>query len=284
MFGYSVSAKRTRKNAPMLRSFRIPSEDPGGLVQESTYDRRILVLDDDEVMRELLEALLTLKGHQVTLAGSGSEALAILAAENNFDLVLTDLHMPQIEGEELAARLRAAVSPGTLVIGMSGRHVLDGERRILDAFLPKPFDMAALENAIQSAHARRVNNASKSDSSLNSSNVETGSQPALNETIFNALGKTLPLKQLLELYDLTLADVAKRHTRIEAAAAAGDLDTVQREAHAIKGSCGMVGASELQALAAATEGGTTLNTSAISQIPAACLRLRRMLDAKLQTA
>jgi HPt (histidine-containing phosphotransfer) domain-containing protein len=68
---------------------------------------------------------------------------------------------------------------------------------------------------------------------------------------------------------------------MHAALAAGDLDTVRREAHAIKGGCGMVGAGELYALAAATEGGTASGSMGMAEFAPACERLRRILDTRL---
>lgn len=106
----------------------------------------------------------------------------------------------------------------------------------------------------------------------------------LDLTIFASLTKMISSAQLGQLFAMALADIAKRHERMQAAAAAGDLSSAQREAHAIKGACGMIGAAEIQALAASIEDGTTLNTSALAEIPAACVRLKRMLESTLLTA
>jgi HPt (histidine-containing phosphotransfer) domain-containing protein len=80
---------------------------------------------------------------------------------------------------------------------------------------------------------------------------------------------------------MTLDDMRLRLDRMAAAAQRGDLADVRSEAHAIKGGCGMVGAFELQQLAAATEGGSALDTSALADFTAACQRLQRMLDERL---
>lgn len=258
-------------------------------MSELTQIRRVLVLDDDEVMRDLLQALLEMQGYEVVLACSGAEALDLIRSAGRFDLVLTDLHMPELEGEQLARTLRSALNARTLLIGMSGSLALKAERDALDAFVPKPFDLTQLEQAMKTAQDRRAAVAHEEPASgpAATTSAQTASEPevsVLNETIFASMGKLLPMQQLIELYSLTLKDVHKRHERIEASAAEGDLAAVKREAHAIKGACGMVGAAELQALADTIEGGTTLNTQAIAEIPSACIRLRRMLDAKLQIA
>ncbi|HLI75691.1 MAG TPA: response regulator [Acidobacteriaceae bacterium] len=246
---------------------------------------RVLVLDDDPVARDLLDALLSLEGYRVTLAASGADALEILAAGEKFEVVLTDLQMPNLGGNALVETLRKAMSPETLLIGMSASEGSEEALRALDGFLPKPFDPPALQAVIEHVLARQSSPEQGLDlaPATTRGTGQSGSDAPLDETIFQALARMIPLSQLGQLYGMTLDDIGKRLARMEASAREGDLPAVRREAHAIKGSCGMVGATELQALAAAVESGTTLNTLAMEQIPAACLRLRRMLDVKLQT-
>jgi len=69
-------------------------------------DERVLVVDDELSMREFLAILLGREGYVATTVGSGEEALSTLEAET-FDLVLTDLSMPGIDGMELVRRLRS---------------------------------------------------------------------------------------------------------------------------------------------------------------------------------
>ena len=260
-------------------------------MQSQTSVDHILVLDDDEVMRELLDAILTQGGYRVTLATSGEHALQQLGDGLNPHLVLTDVQMPGLSGEALAGALRSALAPGTLLIGMSGSDLPARARAVYDAFLPKPFDREALEAAIATAQHRSADlrqvattpAAEKPTPGIDAADGDSAA-PALDETIFQALAKKIPAPQLDQLYTMTLADIAKRHTRMEAAAAAGNLPSLRHEAHTIKGSCGFVGAAELQALAAALETGTIPSTSALAEIPAACLRLRSMLKSKLHTA
>lgn len=87
----------------------------------------------------------------------------------------------------------------------------------------------------------------------------------------------LPLHQL---YTMCLDDAVSRLTRMSNAANTGDADTFTREAHAIKGSTGMLGATELHQLASRMEKGALLCTSLLNDFPPAVDRLRRMLDAR----
>jgi HPt (histidine-containing phosphotransfer) domain-containing protein len=107
-------------------------------------------------------------------------------------------------------------------------------------------------------------------------------RPPLDDNIFEQLKSKIGAESLRQLYDMTLEDVRARLERIATAAQQGDQLTVRHEAHTIKGSCGMVGALELQALAAATEGGSPVDTSALADFDSACNRLQRMLSERLQ--
>lgn len=245
---------------------------------------RILVLDDDEIMRDLLNVLLSLEGYTVAFAHSGENALEKLRESEAYDLVLTDLHMPGLEGEELARALRDALPSPTLLIAMSGSQPSAELRSLFDAFILKPFDVQLLRDAMDVAQGNKdalhsLANAAASPSLSNAAPLV----PALDEKIFGSLASMIAGTKLSELFAMALIDIEKRHERIVSAVAVNDLETVHREAHAIKGSCGMIGALELHQLAAAIEEGTTLNTVALAEIPRACLRLQSMLKSKIHT-
>ena len=264
------------------------------MVGKGTGSRRVLVIDDDGVIRELLDALLTVGGYQVTTAGSGEEGLTVLADPEPPLLVLTDLQMPGLEGEALTTALRAAAPPAAVVIGMSGRTPSQAVLRPLDGFLSKPFNAESLRHTFAAAQEARASHAGvllsaaapATVSSMAHAKLEAASEPlpALDEEIFHALAETVRPPQLLELYRLTLDDVEKRHGRMASHAALGDLGAMRREAHAVKGACGFVGARELQVLAAAVEEGTMPPLPVLEKISVASARLRRMLDTKLHNS
>jgi DNA-binding NtrC family response regulator len=78
----------------------------------------ILVIDDEPALREILSRVLVDAGHRVTGAGNGMEASKALAAET-FDVVLTDVIMPEKDGMQVISELRKKF-PGTRIIAMSG--------------------------------------------------------------------------------------------------------------------------------------------------------------------
>ncbi|HGN9372369.1 TPA: response regulator [Citrobacter pasteurii] len=68
---------------------------------------RILLVDDDRFAAELASVFLEMDGYDVVIVESAISALACLGSDNNIDLVISDLHMPEISGLDLLALLRA---------------------------------------------------------------------------------------------------------------------------------------------------------------------------------
>ena len=79
---------------------------------------RILIIDDDVVTREILNEILEMEGYQVANAGNGKTGLR-LHREEPFDLIITDIIMPEMEGLETIRELRR-ISPKVKIIAISG--------------------------------------------------------------------------------------------------------------------------------------------------------------------
>jgi two-component system cell cycle sensor histidine kinase/response regulator CckA len=113
---------------------------------------RVLVVEDRDIVRHLARDLLESSGFDVIAVAGGGEALEAVAASEPFDLLLTDVVMPEMSGPELAQRLRAG-RPALPVLYMSGYtdDVLDAHElsREATAFLRKPFGNAELIAAVR---------------------------------------------------------------------------------------------------------------------------------------
>jgi PAS domain S-box-containing protein len=128
--------------------------------QTSTPALSILVVDDELVVRETLSEMLVVMEHKVTSVGSGGEALERLASGDHFDLVFTDLSMPEMDGWEVAREIRrrwpeVAIA---LVTGYGkGTEPPSGEKNLIDGVIGKPFDFAEVSEAIaQVSKAKKV--------------------------------------------------------------------------------------------------------------------------------
>jgi two-component system cell cycle sensor histidine kinase/response regulator CckA len=100
---------------------------------------RILLVDDEEVLRRLANAILTRRGYDVTEADGPLAAIAIAAGPpDSIDLILADVMMPEMRGYEMAERIRP-LQPRAKVLFMSGyAGEIDSADRVRP-MLPKPF-------------------------------------------------------------------------------------------------------------------------------------------------
>jgi CheY-like chemotaxis protein len=113
----------------------------------------VVVVDDEEQVCRLAARMLADVGCRVTEAHSGAEALSLLAGSVPFGLVVSDIAMPGMTGEELAAHIgeRWPAIPVLLISGQGGPHP-----GFSGVFLPKPFTREALLEAVTQvlSHAR----------------------------------------------------------------------------------------------------------------------------------
>jgi CheY-like chemotaxis protein len=225
----------------------------------------IFVVDDDELSRALLEMLLMREGYRVETAESGEAALASLRARGRSapDAILTDIQMPGISGAQLAKELRAVCGDRTRILAISGSVVQNELLAGFDGFLQKPFDMAELAAMLAGKNpAAEPNEPEKA---------------VLDERVYEKLKASMGREKLASLYALCLEDTRKRIEQMRSAAEQGNAAEWRRQAHTIKGSGGMLGASELQAFAALLETGGIELVSEIDKLFALSQRLEVIL-------
>jgi DNA-binding response OmpR family regulator len=124
-------------------------------VSEQTAPARVLVVDDDARMRQVIQWALEDEGYAVVAAGGPEEAV-VAAAEQAPAVVVLDYGLPQADGAAVAHRLRAAAANAALPIVLvtaDGRASEKAERAGAVAYLHKPFDMAELVRLVGSARA-----------------------------------------------------------------------------------------------------------------------------------
>ncbi len=118
---------------------------------------RVLVVDDESSARSALEKLLTQDGYAVDSAGDGVAALALFA-ETPFDVVVTDLNMPNMDGVELLKKLRAQDADLPVLLCTASNDMsaaVAAMREGADDYLAKPVDIEALTLSIERALERR---------------------------------------------------------------------------------------------------------------------------------
>ena len=118
---------------------------------------RVLIVDDEDSMRELVARAIAMDGHDITTAADGGEALDILgSADSPFDLLLTDIQMPIMDGIALALA-SARDFPEMTILLMTGyaeqRERASGLSAIAHDVVTKPFSVADIRTAVADALA-----------------------------------------------------------------------------------------------------------------------------------
>ncbi len=112
--------------------------------------RRILVVDDEPFVCDAVRMMLTFDGHAVQTANNGADALALFE-KDKFDLIITDLCMPVMKGDELAAAIKARDPKQPVVMITAYAETLQASARTLagvDFLISKPFLLENLREAI----------------------------------------------------------------------------------------------------------------------------------------
>jgi CheY-like chemotaxis protein len=114
----------------------------------------VLVVEDDPMVRQLLQRAASALCNRVDIAEDGNRALVLLA-QDNFDVIITDLKMPGVTGLEVL-RFARQKQPNARLIAVSGFVEPEDETEILKLgarLLPKPFGYGQLRDALESAAA-----------------------------------------------------------------------------------------------------------------------------------
>jgi CheY-like chemotaxis protein len=212
-----------------------------------TRPLRILVAEDSLVNQKLTVGLLERRGHSVVVANNGKEALAALELQK-FDLVVMDVQMPEMDGLEATATIRAAERQSGAhipIIAMTA-HAMKGDRERcleagMDRYIAKPIRARQLFDAI----GELVGTSGVSDTGVDPALPE-GEQVDWNEAMRAVKGDRHLLNVVV---DAVLEESPGLLTRIRRSIAAGDAPGLRLAAHTLKGSIRYFGQSRAFELA-----------------------------------
>jgi PAS domain S-box-containing protein len=224
-------------------------ESTSALIQPSERSLRVLLAEDNLVNQTLAMRILERLGHEVQIVNNGKEALRQAQAEE-FDLILMDVQMPEMDGLEATTAIRGAEA-GTgkhiPILAMTA-HAMKGDREKclsagMDGYLSKPVridELKQIMSAIQKTQSMRQSSGQNSFRAIGQ----------LELLLDSVMGDRALLAEMAELW---LADSAKQERQIRNGLDSGDTLMVQRAAHALKGSIGTFQASAAQDAASQLE-------------------------------
>ena len=276
-----------------------PDRAPAGEADEGTNGGTnggpgldILLVDDDPINREVGLALIGTLGHRVSVAGGGLPALEA-AAMARFDVILMDVHMPDIDGIEVIRRLRAPSElggaelggadlqrAGTRVIAMTADATESTRRRCLEAgaerVVNKPLRLDLVRQALSGAagtHPAAPANGAPSERWVDH----------LDGNYLRLQLDILGFPELVRLTRLFSRTSRRSITAVEEAAAARDADSVRAHAHRLRGSANALGLSRLSTAAAAVEADARMAASGLEGLdPQRISALRALRRAALE--
>lgn len=231
--------------------------------------RMILVAEDNDINQKVIKNQLDLLGYAYDVAGNGQEALE-LWSERHYSLLLTDLHMPIIDGYELTAAIRRQETSGQkqLPIVAFTANATKGERNLcieagMNDYLPKPVPLESLQDKLEKwAGEVREEEPAKAESQAVAES--SGTAPQSKSANGSMELSTLDVNVLIQLVgddeDLIASFLSEYRKSAESAAEqiglaykSGQWKQVGELAHALKSSSRSVGALALGEICAALE-------------------------------
>jgi signal transduction histidine kinase/CheY-like chemotaxis protein/HPt (histidine-containing phosphotransfer) domain-containing protein len=222
-------------------------------VAESLQGLRVLLVEDDLVNEEVATAVLTQAGVSVEVARSGSEAIQ-KAGQEQFDSILMDIQMPQMDGYQATAAIRKLPGLSTLPIIAMTAHTVQGVReQILEAgmndYLAKPVEPATLYATLAawSAAGERVGICADSEPTETPAegSREAGSLPGIDlEDALDRLGNDIDfLREVLGIFATAHASDSRD---IRDALAEEETERARLLAHSVKGAAASISAPSLE--------------------------------------
>lgn len=110
--------------------------------------KKILVIDDEEIIIKSLSKLLEKNGYEVFIAKNGQDAI-VMTEEEDFDLIVADIRMPGINGVETVESIKKKI-PTIFITGYAD-EIIEKKAKVLHpiAYIYKPFDIAELVNKVK---------------------------------------------------------------------------------------------------------------------------------------
>ena len=239
----------------------------------------VLIVEDNRTNKVVAAGLLRLLGCRCTLASDGREAVEA-ASRRHFDLILMDCSMPEIDGYEATARIRAleaGTGLHTPIVAMTAHAQRgDAEKCLaagMDDYLAKPVTLAALQKMVE----RWLPVAHGAVSSLPPpAPVPEGAGEVLDAQVFESLRSTLG-PAIAEAVTVFLEDIPGYFETLDAAIDRSDTGEIRATLHAVRGASSNLGAAQLARQAEAAR--ETAASGHLDDVRAAMPRLRDAFDA-----
>ena len=243
----TISSPRNRNDANSEQRLLTPACRP----------LHILLAEDNRINQQFATLVLNKAGHTVEIAANGR--LAVEAVRRaDFDVVLMDIQMPELDGVDATHQIRALAEPkASIPIIAVTAHTMAGAREEylaagMDDYISKPFQPAQLlytlaKVADRDSKSLPLTGAQKPGEQMSAAQI--GELPVLDLEQLNTFGSVFSLLKIRTLASLYMIDVEARLTLLTERRSMRDFDGVSRQAHMIVSTAGNIGAKQTSALA-----------------------------------
>ncbi|HYX81256.1 MAG TPA: response regulator, partial [Gemmatimonadales bacterium] len=217
-------------------------------IAESRQALRVLLAEDNPVNQQVAVAMLVKRGHEVHVAGNGREAVEAVTTRD-YDVVLMDIQMPEMDGFEATQAIRALPNGTDLpIIGLTA-HALSGERERclshgMTEYLAKPFKAHELFALVEGTAAPKAAPVAA---------PPVSAPPVDLEGFRSTLREAGAEQALYSIIDTFVRQAPERLAALATALASGDGSEIAHSAHVYRGAAATIGAGELAELLAQVE-------------------------------
>ncbi|HWB53351.1 MAG TPA: ATP-binding protein [Tepidisphaeraceae bacterium] len=255
-FWFTISFGREQTPiTPAPPEFRGDADREAATPRTSNQKYRLLVAEDNEVNQIVARELLQRAGYQCDVVATGRAAVEALSARD-YDLVLMDCQMPELDGFEATRQIRQAQTKHVPIIALTANAIKGDRERCLaagmDGYCSKPINPRQLLSVIESF----LNEAQSTPSTVSNSHAEVAPESSdaapidLNLLLERCMSDASTIAIVLDKFE---QQCSRNVGRLEQALADTDAPTVAKIAHEFKGTAGILAAEQLRQILAELE-------------------------------
>jgi two-component system sensor histidine kinase/response regulator len=211
----------------------------------------ILLVEDNLINQQVALGILQIQGYSVTVVNNGREALEAYA-QDAFDLILMDCHMPEMDGfeatREIRGRERSSIGKHVPIIALTANAMAQDREECLntgmDDHLSKPFSMQTMQDMLHRWIPQAASTKSEAAAELAVQGPAKAAE-VLNRQVLDQLSTLLKPERLARAINFYLVESPKLIQKLKQAAVANDAPEIVRSAHSLKSSSANLGASVL---------------------------------------
>jgi PAS domain S-box-containing protein len=220
----------------------------------SEYSPKILLVDDNAINRKVASEILLKASCTVTTADSGKTAIEIFTANHDFDLILMDIQMPEMDGIETTQKLKEMFGDILPKVVAMTAYSMQNDRenflsKGLDDYVSKPIRANILVRKVEELVLKKTGTEQDQEGQTASTPLPEHSSeysmpddiPVFDQEVINSLKEMVGQEMLISVFEDFELEATEQIANTKAAFETNDVKMIQRELHTLKGNSGTIG-------------------------------------------